>query len=107
MSSLSLPSLLLPTASMPLAITAHGVNSYFSETFYRNIAIMILRLSTDRSWQTVQTDIRLKAQVRPSLKQICTSDGYKGDSETLHVQCTHTFMHVYSCIYTAPYSRHV
>ena len=53
---LSSLSLLLPTASMPLAITAHHVTSYFSETYYRNIAIMILRLSKIK---TVQTDIRL------------------------------------------------
>ena len=52
----------------PLAIIVHGVTSYFSETFYRNIAVMILRLSTDMSGKTVQTDIRLTAQFRPSLK---------------------------------------
>ena len=88
---------------MPLSITAHGVTSYFSETFYSNIAIMILRLSTDRPWQTVQTDIRLKAQFRPSLKYICTSNVYKGDSESLHVQCTH----IYLCmLYIQAYIQH-
>ena len=99
-----MPSLLLPTASMPLAITAHGVTSCFSETFYRNIAIIILHLSTDRSWQTMQTDIRLKAQLRPSLKQICTSDGYKGDSETLKGSACAVHTYIYARIYMYIYS---
>ena len=85
---------LLPTASMLLAITAHGVSSYFSETLYRNIAIMIIRLSTDKIWQTVQTDIRLKA----SLKYICTSDGYKGDSCDSERRCMCS-VHIYLCMY--------
>ena len=78
----------------PLAITAHGVTSYFSETFHRNIAVTILRLSTDRSEQTVQTDIRLNAQFRPSLKLICTSVGYKGDSERLCRCSVYTYIQV-------------
>ena len=62
---------------------------------------MILRLSTDRSGQTVQTDIRLKAQFRPSLElHFCQSEGYKGDSEALKGSACAVYKYIYACIYS-------